>query len=211
MVAPLLLAGLSLLPKIPDMWAAVAGLFGKSIPKGVKEAGDLAGEVMDSLTKGQMSPEAQIKLKEIILQHEKEMAQLAFEEKKLVFEENRIIHEDLNDVRDLEKEAYKSDDSYISRTRPLILRGLFIICAFYIFTAPAVILTANIAGVDAVTLESVTSMMEWCASWLFGTFGTAYLGYAAVRTIDKGHPQFKEESGILNTIVKMGVGGKTKR
>lgn len=211
MAAPLLLAGLSLLPKIPAMWNAVAGLFGKKVPDSVEEAGSLAEEVMDTLTKGRLSPEAQVKLKEIILQHEEEMARLSFEEKKLAFEENKLIHEDLNDVRDLEKEAYKSEDAYVRRTRPMILRRLFGACMVYVFLVPVSIIVANKIGLDAASIADVTGLFKWCAGWLFGTFSTAYLGYAAARTVDKKNPDFKDQNGMLNKMIKTALEGKTKK
>jgi len=37
-MAPLVVAGLSLLPKIPDMWNSIAGLFGRKIPETVEQA-----------------------------------------------------------------------------------------------------------------------------------------------------------------------------
>lgn len=211
MAAPLIMAGLSLLPKIPAMWDAVAGLFGKKVPKSVEGAGNLASEVMDAFRKGRLSPEAQIKLKELILQHEAEMAKLAFEEKKLEFEKEKLLHEDLSDVRDLEKESYKSEDQYVRRTRPMILRRLFGICTIYVFLAPAGVILGHEAGLDAETLKATVSMLEWCAGWLFGTFSTAYLGYAAARTVDKKNPEFKNGNGMLNKMVNMTLRGGTKR
>jgi len=211
MAAPLILAGLSLLPKIPAMWAAVAGLFGKKVPKSVEDAGSLAGDVIDAFRKGQLSPEAQVKLKELILKHEAEMARLAFEERKLLFEEEKLLHEDLSDVRDLEKESYKSEDQYVRRTRPMILRRLFAICTVYVFLAPAGVIIGHEVGLDAGTLAAAVSMLEWCAGWLFGTFSTAYLGYAAARTMDKKNPEFKNGSGILNKMVNRALKGGIKK
>lgn len=217
MAVPLIMAGLSLLPKIPAMWNAVAGMFGKKVPKGVEEAGSLAGEVMDAFKKGQLSPESQIKLKELMMEHEGEMARLAFEEKKLDFEEKKLIHEDLNDIRDLEKESYKSEDQYVRRTRPKILRDLFTGCIAYAFYAPlcVIAITAWSAAfpltITASTVALVVGMIKWIGGWLFGTFSTAYIGYAAARTVDKKKPEFKNGNNMLNKAAKFMLEGGIKR
>lgn len=70
MAAGLLLAGLSLLPKLPEIWGAVAGLFGKGVPDTVEAAGKLAGEVVGMLENGQATPEQQIQLKTLMYTHE---------------------------------------------------------------------------------------------------------------------------------------------
>ena len=45
----MLLTGLSLLPKIPDMWKSVAGIFGKTIPSTIEEAGELVAAIGQKL------------------------------------------------------------------------------------------------------------------------------------------------------------------
>lgn len=79
-MAPLIMAGLSLLPKIPKMWGAIAGLFGKKAPKSIQDAGELASIIMDDLTKDKIPPEIRVKLEEIVMSHEKEMAEIALKE-----------------------------------------------------------------------------------------------------------------------------------
>jgi len=202
MAVSLIMAGLSLLPKIPKMWDAVAGLFGKKVPSGVKEAGKLASDIMGDFKKDQISPEVQVKLKELMMEHEEEMAKLALEEKKLEFEGTKLEYGDVAGVRELEMASYKVDDEYVRRTRPMILRKLFYGCLTFAFVAPAAVVTMSLCSVAAATVASATGMVEWIGAWLFGTFSTAFLGYAAARSVDKKNPKFKEGTGLVNKSVK---------
>lgn len=202
MALPLIMTGLSLLPKIPKMWNAVAGLFGKKAPKGVMEAGELASEVMNDLQRGKIPPEVQLRLEELCKEHEREMEKLALEEKKLKFEEKKLEYDDVAGVRELEMAAYASGDEYVAHTRPMILRKLFYSCIGFAFFAPTAVVVMSVAGVTAATVAAATSMIEWIGAWLLGTFSTAFLGYAAARTVDKKNPKFKEGTGILNKGVK---------
>lgn len=213
MALPLIMAGLSLLPKIPDMWAAVAGLFGKKVPKGVEEAGNLASEVMGIFNKNQIAPETRVKLEEIMITHKEEMARIALEEKELEYKDKKLDYDDLMDIRDLEKESYKSEDPYVRQTRPKVLRRMFNLCCVYAFFAPACVIVLSLivqtpqepgttAAITATTVNTVVGMLEWIGGWLFSIFGTSYLGYAGARTADKKNPDFKNGSGILNKIVK---------
>lgn len=199
MAAPLLLAGLSLLPKIPNMWNAVANLFGKKAPKTITEAGKLASSVMDAFKKGELTPEAQVELEKIITSHEEVMARIALEEKELEFKGEELIVTDLTDVRDLEKQSYKSDDEYVRRTRPKILRDFFKLTAAYVLYAPLAVIAAHSVGMNVVEF---IPMLKWIGGFLFSTFGTSYLGYTGARLMDKRDPNFKNGSGVLNKLVK---------
>lgn len=207
-MAPILLAGLSLLPKIPKMWDAVAGLFGKKAPSGVMEAGELASGIMKDLKKDQISPEVQLKLEELCKEHEREMAKHALEEKKLKLDETKLEYKDAAGVRELEIAAYNVDDPLVRQTRPKILRKLFVGCIAYAFYAPlSVIAIAAWSAAFPLTITTstvalVVSMVKWIGGWLFGTFSASYLGYATARSVDKRNPIYKEGNGLLNKGVK---------
>jgi len=195
MPIPLILTGLSLLPKLPAIWKGVAGLFGKKVPAGIEEAGKLAGEVIGALKKGEVSPEVQVELEKIMKDHEQEMAKIALEEHKLVAE-------GLIASQQVEIEAYKSHDEYVRRTRPMILRKLFYACIGYTFFAPAVVIIGSVAGVEAAILTLTIGMIKWIGGWLFSTFGAAYLGYAGARSLDKRNPELKNEDNFLGHLTK---------
>ena len=208
MAAPLLVAGLSLLPKIPDMWNAVAGLFGKKVPKSVEEAGKLAGEVINSFKKGELSPEAQIELEKEVNRHIERIKELALEEKELAlkdkeldFKGEELIVRNQESMNELEMEAYKSTDEFVRRTRPKMLRDFFKLVVGYVLYAPLALIAAKSVGFDAALLNTFTAMLEWIGGWVFGTFSAAYLGYTGARMVDKVNPNFKNGNGFLNKLV----------
>jgi len=194
-MAPLVLAGLSLLPKIPAIWGGIAGMFGKKVPAGVAEATDLASDVMNAFKKGEVPPEVQLEMEKLFKQHEKEMAELALEEKKLDYT-------DLAGVRELEMAAYKSEDTFVRQTRPKILRDMFkLVCAYALY-APLCLVAFSYTGLD---LGIVIPMVKEIFVWLSGTFSLAYLGYAGARSIDKKNP---DNGSMVGKIAKMVTGRK---
>ena len=195
MPIPLIMAGLSLLPKIPSMWEGIAGLFGKKVPGSIQEAGKLAGDVINAFKAGEISPEIQVEMEKIMNEHEQEMARIALEEHKLVAE-------GLAGSQKVEIESYKAHDEYVRRTRPMILRRFFYTCIGYVFFAPGIVVTAAALGVEAALLVTIIGMIEWIGGWLFGTFATAYLGYAGARSLDKRSPDLKNNNNLLGSAMK---------
>ena len=195
MVFPLIAAGLSLLPKVPSIWGSIAGLFGKKVPSSIQEAGKLAGEVMNAFKKDEVPPEIAAKLEEIMNEHKEEMAKIALEEHRLEFE-------NAAGMQNLEIESYKSEDEYVRRTRPKILRELFSACVVYAISAPILIVVGSIAGIEATVMMACIGVIKWIGGWLFGTFATAYLGYSGARSLDKRNPALKNGNNLLGKIVK---------
>lgn len=191
-MAPLVIAGLSLLPKIPEMWDTIAGLFGKSVPKSITEATKLVTDITTAFKKGEVPPEIQIALEKEMNRHEEKIQEMLLEEKKLEFS-------NVHDMIELEKTQSQSEDEYVRRTRPMILRKLFVSCIGYAFYAPLVVIASG--HLDPTITVTVVGMVEWIGGWLFGTFATAYLGYAASRTVDKKNPKYKNGNGVLNKTV----------
>lgn len=192
-MAPLLLAGLSLLPKLPELWNGVASIFGSKVPDSVEAATKLAGQVVTSLAGEKVSPEAQKALQELMNSHEERIMELELEEKKLHFQ-------NMANITDLEKESYKSEDEYVRRTRPMILRKMFYLAGAYsIFTPYCLLMTISLGG-HTVSPE-IIGVLQWIGGCIWGTFSTAYLGYSAARSVDKKAPNFKNGGGILNKAV----------
>ena len=91
MAAPLILAGLSLLPKVPEIWGTVAGLFGKKVPDSVETAANLANDVFNAFKKDEVSPEVQVKLEQVMNQHKEKIAEIALEEKRIEYDRDYEI------------------------------------------------------------------------------------------------------------------------
>jgi len=195
MPIPLLMTGLSLLPKIPSIWGAIAGLFGKKVPDSIETAGKLAGDVINSLKAGEISPEVQVEMEKIMNGHKEEMA-------KITLEEHRLIAEGIAGAQQVEIESYKSYDEYVRRTRPMLLRRLFYACIAYTFFAPGIIVVAAALSVEAAILTALIGVIKWIGGWLFGTFGGAYLGYTGARSLDKKNPELKNNNNLIGTAMK---------
>jgi len=183
---PLLVsAGLTLLPKIPELWGAIAGLFGAKVPDSVTKAGELANSVLGSLTQGAVSPETQLKLQELINQHEEKIKEIALREQELVLKEKTVEYDLMKGSQDVEKAAYLAPDEYVRRTRPMILRKLFYLICVYVFFAPGIVALGSYYRFDEATLNSVVGMLEYIAGFLFGTFSISFTGYVIGRTQEK--------------------------
>ena len=193
-IAALVATGLSLLPKLPALWESVAGLFGKSTPKKVEEAADLAKNVLDTLQKGNISPTQQVELQKIFTEHEEEMARILLEEKKLDYN-------DIANQRELNKIYIQSSDEYVRRTRPKILRRLFGLVAGYTVFAPALVFLSPL--IKGLNIETLISILIPIGKYLFSLFCLSYLGYTVGRSVDKRNPALKEQSNLLGKVVNL--------
>ena len=178
-LVPLISLGLSLLPKLPAAWGAIAGLFGKKVPETITEAGNLAEEVLGSLKTGNLSPEVQIEMEKIFKSHEQVMANITLEERKI--EMTGILG-----AQEVEKASYKSEDPFVRQTRPLILRRMCNTLIAYVF----ICLTALIimCYVDKFTPDDITLVMGTMKEYflyLGGVFSIAFTGYTVVRSQEK--------------------------
>lgn len=180
MAAPLMLAGLSLLPKIPEIWSTVAGLFGKKVPDSVETAGNLACDVFSAFKKDEVSPEVQAKLEQTMNQHKEKIAELALEEK-------RIEYDLMKGSQEVEKESYKSTDQFVRRTRPKILRDLFKLCAVYTLLMPLTIVALSYTDIDAEMMVVIVNFLKYIGYSIFGAFTLNYGGYTAGRSFEKKH------------------------
>ena len=177
-LVPLISLGLSLLPKLPAAWGAIAGLFGKKVPETVTEAGQLAEGVLGSLKASTLSPEAQIELEKIFKSHEQTMANITLDERKI--EMTGILG-----AQQVEIASYKSEDEYVKRTRPKILRGLFYLMAVYLLMLPWVVVLLNYLKVEDAEVFLVMSGLKEAFLYVCATFSIAYTGYNVVRSQEK--------------------------
>lgn len=197
-MAPIVMTGLSLLPKIPKLWKGIASIFKKKIPTSVSDAISLASEVKNAIKQGKLTPEQQIAIEQIMMEHEEEMAKIALEREKLFYGE-------LDGIRQLEIAAYSSGDQFVARTRPKLLRDWSKYAVIFAFYAPLVVLAGHSIGLDTTLCLSI---VKWIGGFIFSTFSSAYLGYTTARTIDKKNPNYKESDNLLGKAVKTILVGK---
>ena len=184
-IPALIAAGLSLLPKLPEIWDSVAKLFGKDTPKKVEEAADLANTIVEAFNKGNIPPQIQVELQKIFAEHEENMARIALDEKKLDYA-------DLANQRELNKIYIQSEDEYVRRTRPTILRRLFGLVCTYTIGAPTMLVLSS--KYTTMNIQILSNMLESIGQYLFGLFCLAYLGYTGARMMDKRNPNLKNSA-----------------
>ncbi len=191
---PLISAGLAVLPKLPEIWNSIAGLFGKTAPKSVEEAAKLASTISTAISKKNVPPETQVELQKIFNAHEEKIAELNLERVKLDYQ-------DLINQRELSKTYIQSSDEYVRRTRPKILRSLFYGWIIYIFFAPLSILALNVIKADSTIIASYIGIIKSMGYYLSGVFCISYTGYAAARSLDKRSPNLKDTSNLIGNII----------
>jgi hypothetical protein len=123
--------GLSLLPKIPEMWAGIAKIFGKETPQAAKAAAELRDTIMGDIKAGRVPPEQIANIEKAIMAHKEKMQELLLKEKELEVEREKLEYEDVKGVRELEMASCKVDVPYVRQTRPMILRRMFVLCCAY--------------------------------------------------------------------------------
>lgn len=163
---------------VPKVWGALASLFNKKVPETVIEAGGMIEDIAESIKEGQVSPEQQVELKRLLLQNKQIEEQVKYEREKL-------IYDDQAGGREVIKTALSSDDVYVRRTRPKILRWLFGVSAIYTFFAPSIYIAACSLGVSENKLKILVEILTWIGGFLFTSFTTAFTGYTVARSIDK--------------------------
>lgn len=198
-ILSLVMAGLSVLPKLPEAWGAVASLFGKKVPDSVEAAGKLAGEIMGELEKGKVSAEQQIQLKSLFYEHEHKIKELSLREKELDYENLQRQNEQF--VK-LWTSDTRSTNKFVAETRPLILRRFFWLCAIYSVIVPLSMLVMTKLGIQSSNLEVYFAVLKWIGGWMFSTFTAGYLGYVAGRSVDKRSPQLKEQNDLLGKMLR---------
>ncbi len=223
-MAPLLGLGLQLLPEIPKLWGAVAGLFGKETPKSVTEAGNLAGDVLGMIGRGEVSPEVQMQLEGRMLEHKEAIFKLQNEREQMYLKDEQ--HKRDTQVA-LWANDQKSADLEVQRTRPRILKQMWHTCQFFIFGTLIVFalamfmpvetpVTTVVEGVEKVTMtkeprkmDDFLGIVKYLGAFLFSTFTAGFLGYTAARTVDKRNPSAQNGQGLgsqlLGTVLKMGA------
>lgn len=160
---------------IPKAWQTVAAFFGKETPETVIEAGKLIDSVSEEITKGKVTPEQRVHLKELLLQNDQVKDQVELE--KL-----RLQYQDQAGGREVIRTALTSEDEYVRRTRPKILRRLFTFVCFYSVYAPVIYIDACWLGLKTAQLDALSSLLLWTGASLWTTFLGGFTGYTVVRS-----------------------------
>ena len=189
----LIMSGLSVLPKIPEMWETVASIFGKDVPKSIQQAGELVNTIVSGIKSGEVPQEKQFELQIAIMQHEERV-----EEEKT--KRREIELKELQHQRDTQAALWATDQQsaslFVQETRPKILRQIWKFVMFYIVFAPILAIDALfLLPISQATL--IIDLLGSLGTWVLGMFTTSYIGYSTARTFDKRNPELKNGNGVV--------------
>jgi len=178
---------------LAPLFAALPGvlrLFGRIIGgdkgKKMEEVGGTIDEVSNQLSEGKLPTEQQVALRSVIMEHEEKLKQIALEK-------YRLDVQDLKEARDVIKTTLRSEDPYVRRARPTFLWLIYVIFTVNYVIVP-ILWVLGVAEEPFVALPTA----------LFTLFGTAYLGYGALRSADKKGIGI----GDIGTLIKKIAGPK---
>lgn len=208
---------LSLAAPLTGPAGPLAGLAIKTIAGwfGIKSSDPQPDEIMKAM---QADPEAASKLAMARLDFEKRQMELLHDEKmKELDDRDKTRQAELDEFKTqmagitgaqgVEIAESKSEDEYVRRTRPGILRRMFWLVAVFCFVAPGMVFLAAKGGMQDFQVDNLISMFTYIGGFLFSTFSIGYTGYAWSRMKEKlaettgngNSPQ-----GLLKTFVGIG-------
>lgn len=160
---------------------SIIGGFGKIIggDKGRKmeEAGQIADEVSRQYETGSLPPEKRMALETAIMEHEQKLKEIALEK-------YRLEVQDLKEARDVIKTTLRSEDPYVRRARPTFLWLMYLILFMNYLVLPVI-------GKVPINLPEA----------LYWLFGSAFLGYGALRSMDKKGTGFTEIGAVVKKVI----------
>ena len=148
-------------------------------------------------------PEAALKLRQAELDNKVHLEEIAFQRYKAGLDTERDLRAGDVEVQVAETE---SEDEYVRRTRPLLLRRMFwLLCGLAVMQHP--VIQAIIIKLLKVDFSKVSGDLgDQALAYVAYLFGVSFVGYAAVRSVfDKqglSHP-----GGVVGKVVNL-FGGK---
>lgn len=191
-------AGLELASGIAE---AVGGETGQKIAEGAR----LVAEGLDEAGRQPVTPEMQLKLDEAAHRHAERMAEISLAR-------DQVALADAEGGRDLAKAEIASEDEYVRRTRPMLLRwygkGAFLLVA-------AAVLLAFLCGltraVDKEEAAFIVDVLQWALPSLSGTFLLMYRAYTGKRTEEKLAEAGLRPEGLLDKLARLKTAGQGAR
>jgi len=164
--------GLDLAESVAD---AIGGEAGSKIAEGAK----ILQEGLESANSQSLPPEVQERIQEAAMQHQERMAELGIESQ-------RIELEDTQGGRDLAKTEIESEDEYVRRTRPMLLRvfgiGSLVLVAAIVAVGTAAAFLADLSQTQASFLIEV---YQWALTGILGAFFMMFRAYVGARSNEK--------------------------
>lgn len=187
---------------IGDIAGAIGGETGKKIQDGI--SGVTEG-LQEAEAQGKLTAEQQYDLKRAGLAHKARMRELEVED-------NRIDADDADSARGFAAQELQSEDPYIRRTRPRIVRlyawATVLIALVILFAVVLVICSTNtITETEAKLLDSIAM---YVLATVGGGFAAAFRIYTTKRSQDKMVAAGMQPTTLMENLGKMVTGGGVK-
>ena len=168
---------------------AMGGTAGDKIAKGAK---DLA-EGLEEAGRQALPPDVQLKLAEVKARHEERMAELE--------------GQDIQGGRDLAIVEIASQDAFVRRTRPWLLRvygfaaiGLVLLCVVLAFVA------VFWTRLDPVAAGFLGEVVTWAVASIVSAFVLMFRAYVDRRTTEKLAEVGMRPEGLVDKLIKLKAG-----
>ncbi|MGE4297542.1 MAG: hypothetical protein AB7E47_05880 [Desulfovibrionaceae bacterium] len=172
--------------------AVVGGDTGSKIQQGVQ----LVTEGLRGVEQQPLTPDQRLALEQRKLEHDERMEELGLA--------------DTQGGRDLAKAEIASEDQYVRRTRPMLLRVYGIGSLVLVFACVAAVLLVLLlcATLTAAEGEILVQVVTWACASVSGVFLMMYRAYVGKRTAEKlteltGHAP----DGLMDKLIKIKTGG----
>lgn len=176
---------------VADIAGAVGGETGKKIQDGVNLVTEGLKEA-DAKAEA-MTPEQRLAMDKAAQLHVERMAQI-----------------DLSDIqggRDLAKTEILSNDEYVRRTRPKLLRLYGKAGLYLIFAVVAVGFAATfVSEISKSEADFLIEVIRWALGSIMATFLMMYRAYVGKRTQEKAMSMGIQPEGILDKLAKLRTG-----
>lgn len=178
----------SLMETVGDVAEAVGGATGAKIKTGIDQVRE--GLVEASTQAEHMKPEQRLALQRVQNNHEARLAELELQ--------------DIQGGRDLAKTEILSNDEYVRRTRPGLLRLYGKAALWLIFGVVAIGFAATfMSEVSKDEAAFLIEVIKWALASIMGTFLMMYRAYTGKRTAEKAMAMGIQPEGILDKLVKL--------
>lgn len=167
---------IGLLDTVGDIAEAIGGETGRKIKEGLGQV----SEGLQEVQKQPLSPEQQVQMGKITMRHKERMA--------------AIDLKDTEGGRKLATVEINSEDEYVRRTRPMLLRWYGKGTFFLIFTCILVVfISAFTSSISKDEAQFIVDVLKWALPSVSGTFLFMYRAYTGKRTQEK----LARETGML--------------
>lgn len=177
--------------------SAVAGAIGGDTGSKIQSGLDQAAEGLREAGQQPLTPEQQVGLKAAIMEHRERMAELGVER-------HALEVKDAQGGRELARAEILSDDEYVRRTRPGLLRMYGKAAVWLVFLIVLVGFGAVfVADVGQAEGEFLIELCKWALASILATFVMMFKVYTGARSRDKEVAAGMRPESVMDKLARL--------